>query len=210
MLPLIKKKIKKIEKQPATNISPLLPETYLHSNKTTVRTKIGISGFYLLNGQPLSSGNPSTLGGGIFIEPGSFAINQKWRFGIKQDYSVSYGNRSEYEFITGIVYLSRETSFFGFESVYLLPYIGFGGSQVKYTYYTEYLPSMNPYSYLLIESQTMNQVVANYFSIDAGVHIEGIVGESFFYRVTAKSRYLGKSGPGLPSGGLELSMGYIF
>lgn len=87
---LVVEKRRIAEFPPKTRTNPEIPSTYLASNVRLPETRIGFFGSGYVNGKPISDTNPTSGGGGLYVEP-AFLQWKFLRFGFRTEYLQSYG-----------------------------------------------------------------------------------------------------------------------
>jgi len=177
-----KAKIAKQENDSKEEVKP--PAIYSVGNEKIAETKIGFTGSGFANTG--STQNPSTFGGGWFVEPAFFGFRRNWQFGYKGEYLVSKGNR-DYDFFNNFIYLQYNLIFSRFLSFY--GNFGAGSSYVRSIKGQNTIAGIDP---------------ASYFEIG----YQGLRFDKLFFRIGLRYIHIFESGSAAGMGGAEFSVGY--
>ena len=127
-------------------IPPELSSNYLASNVRLPDTRIGLFGSGYINGSPISNSNPSSVGGGLYVEP-AFLLWRFIRFGLRTEYLQSLSSGNTITFFNNTVYAGMNKAFFEKPILDFYLNLGASASNVSYRKGSESFSGINPGGY---------------------------------------------------------------
>lgn len=122
-----------------------MPSSYLASNVRLPETRIGLFGSGYANGSPISYSNPTSFGGGFYVEP-AFLQWKSFRIGLRSEYLQSLNNNTV-TFFNNILYFNMNRVFFEKSILDFYLNLGISASNASYRKGNESFSGTNPGGY---------------------------------------------------------------